>query len=194
MGTDSDVIINLEFGTGLLIRILDEGGVQAWNRFLGQLFDRNEVAGAWSHGETPPLVDVGFDFSGLHAPRKDLDGIDLWLCSLDGANFDRTSLRGAKIGCCANASFRYACLAGATFYDISGCDFTGAQLEGIVTKDMTFDPSRPPVGLPPELLSLIKLDPCERRESRDDELGEISQYVPDILDCHASIHFIPKEG
>jgi hypothetical protein len=194
MDTGTDTMIILEFGASLLTRILDEGGVQAWNRFLGQLFKRNEVAGSWSARETPPLIDVWFDFSDLHAPKMNLDGIDLWLCRLDGANFDGALLRGARIGLCPNATFRYAALSGAVFDDISGCDFTGAQLDGIVMDDVTFDPSSPPAGLPPELLALCKPDHSERLACPEDDPGEIPHCDSDTLDCHASIHFIPKKG
>jgi hypothetical protein len=195
MDADADIMINIEFGTSLLIRILDDGGVRAWNRFLGQLFKRNEVAGAWSPGETPPLVDFGFDFRNLQVPCMNLEGVDLWLCELEGANFDGAALLGARIGNCPNASFRNTTLSGAMFCgDISGCDFTGAQFDGIVMDDVTFDPSMPPVGLPPELLSLCKPDHSERRVCPPDNPEEIPHFVPDILDCHASMHFIPKEG
>lgn len=186
MDTDIDIMIDVEFGADLLIRILDKGGVRAWNRFVVNLKDL--LPGFWASGETPPLVNVGFDFSGLQVACRNLDGIDLWLCQLEGANFDGTGLRGARIGCCPNASFQYARLTGAIFCDISGCDFTGAELDGIVLTDVTYDESRPPVGLPPELLSLCKPDIFE------DFPFEIPRYVPARLDCGASMNFIPKEG
>ena len=107
------------------------------------------------------------DFRGLRRGHYRLTGIDLSLCSLEGACFEGACLKGAKLGSCPNANFRDARLQGADFSDcdISGCCFVGAELHDTDFANATYDPANPPTGLPPEVLAKCKAEPPERPNS-----------------------------
>jgi uncharacterized protein YjbI with pentapeptide repeats len=134
--------------------------VESWNEFVGELVRHGMVPVAWSKGERSPPVGVMLDFRGLRRAHYKLDGIDLTFCDLEGANFEGASLKGAKLGPCPGANLRGARLQGAAFRgDVSGADFTGAELHDTDFRDATYDPGKPPVGLPGEALANCKPEP-----------------------------------
>jgi hypothetical protein len=134
--------------------------VPGWNQFVADLSRHGLLPAAWAPGERPPPVAIMLDFRRVQRARYRLSGIDLSLCWLEGANFEGSCLKGAKMGCCPNATFRDARLQGADFSDcdVSGCCFVGAELHGAKFDHAVYDPANPPVGLPPELLAVCKPD------------------------------------
>jgi uncharacterized protein YjbI with pentapeptide repeats len=189
------ILLSLDFNATLFNHILREAGVPGWNRFATDLFNQNLTAVVWKPTDRPPLLDIGLDFSWLKAQQKNLDGIDLSLCWLQGSNFDQASLKGAKIGCCPKSSFRGTNLQGATFYEITGCDFTGAYLDGVVFTDATYDPSDPPIGLTAELRSVCTADAKEVKQNMTHaDQEDLAGFTEEPLDCSATILLIPVDG
>ena len=179
------ILITVDFGPDLLERLLNEGGVAAWNGYIESLYRRNLMPCHWAAGEEPPPVSIGFNFSGLKMAGRNLDGIDLWLCDLDNADLDSASLRGARIGSSPGASFRGARLQGAVLWDISGCDFTGALLDGVVLEDATYDESNPPIALPPELAAICTpIAPWADREEY--------AFGQPVLQAKATLYHVPR--
>jgi hypothetical protein len=125
--------------------------------------------------------------------RRNLDGIDLDLCWMEGTCFDEASLKGAKLGCCPKASFRGACLLGATIHEITGCDFTDACLDGAVLAEALYDLDDPPTGLPADLFAS-----CQKAQSKAKQIiegqaapGEFDGFDQFSVTSSTSLEFIP---
>jgi len=184
--------IVVEFDKGLLQHF----DVDQWNAFVNGLFEQVLLAACWSPSERPPLLVMLLDFKGLRRAHYHLDGIDLRLCWLQDADFTRASLRGAKLGCGRDISYRGARLHCADFrhVEISGCDFSGATgLDTAHFDGTTYDPENPPKGLPQEILAYCtpNADPpptnCRQRSNPQEPMG--FQQAP--IRCCATIHRIP---
>jgi hypothetical protein len=80
---------------------------------------------------------------------------------MKGVNFDGSSLVGSRIGCCPLASFKAADLRSADLRDgeFTACDFSAARLDNTMFDGATYDATRPPIGLPDELLRICKAVP-----------------------------------
>lgn len=119
-----------------LLRILDEVGIAGWNSWVGLMYDQNLICPVWTEGEPPPEWVIDLDFSDGDFLGMNLDGIDLRFADLRRASFHRTSLRRARFDVC----------------DISGTNFTGAQLQGATFECAFYKTDEPPRGLPTEFL------------------------------------------
>lgn len=140
--------------------LLSHFSVSAWNDFIDGLMAMNLTPITWSPGERPPPLGVLLDFSRLQRAHYRLDGIDLSMCWLEDADFTGASLKGARLGCGKNVSYRQARLDLADFSDgveISGCDFTDATgLETALFDGASYGLADQPKGLPPEILAVCK--------------------------------------
>ena len=188
----------IEFDKALFGHVVGERGVAGWNAFAGCLFERRLLAACWPPAERPPPLVALLDFRGLRRAHYRLDGIDLRLCWLERADFTGASLRGARLGCGRDVSYRGARLHGADFrhVEISGCDFTGCLgIEAALFEGAIYDPANPPVGLPPELLAACKPEaeppPADRRQPSNPAGPAGFRQAP--LRCLATIHLVPME-
>ena len=145
------VVLHIELGGEFLLAVLEHHGVQGWNRWMDSVCAT--VPGYWGEGENEPPLCFWFNLQGVNLSERSLDGLDLGLTWCEAARFDSSSLAGARLGCCRDASFRGCDLRHATFVgDVSGADFRDARLDGVTLTDATYDPECPPVGLPDDLL------------------------------------------
>ncbi len=153
--TAMQIIVEIDRG------LLQHFDVRLWNAFMADLSRHQLIPTVWSPGEVPAPVGIMLNFRGLQRAHYRLNGIDLSLCGLEGANFEGACLQGAKLGCCPNATFKDARLQEADFSDcdVSGCCFIGAELQGADFTRVTYDPANPPIGLPAELLAKLKAEP-----------------------------------
>lgn len=153
--------VMIEFDRSLLSHF----NVSSWNEFVEALVRRELVPTAWAPGERPPPLGIMFHFHRLQRRHYILDGIDLSLCSLDNADFEGASLKGAQLGCGRNVSYRGARMDAGTDFrniEITGCDFTGGiGLELALWDGAVYDQSNPPIGLPTEVLARCKAEPPE---------------------------------
>jgi hypothetical protein len=153
--------IMIEFDRSLLQHF----NVSAWNEFVEALGRRELIPTVWAPGERPPPVGIMFNFSRLKRRHYILDGIDLTLCSLDNADFEGASLKGAQLGCGRNVCYRGARMDAGTDFrniEITACDFTGGiGLELAIWDGAVYDQGNPPIGLPPEVLAKCKAAPPE---------------------------------
>jgi hypothetical protein len=145
--------------------LLQHFNVSSWNEFVEALVRRELVPTVWGPGERPPPVGIMFNFRRLKRRHYVLDGIDLSLCSLDNADFEGASLKGAQLGCGRNVCYRNVRMDAGTDFrniEITGCDFTGAiGLELALWDGAVYDEGNPPIGLPTEVLSRCKAEPPE---------------------------------
>ena len=148
----------VEFDKSLFRRV----GSARWNDFAGELVRRGMVPVAWSQGERPPPIGVMLDFRGLRARRCRLEAKDFTFCDLSQADFSGSFLQDAKIGDCPQANLRGTSLRGAEFRgDVSGCDFTGATVEGADFRHAYYEEGDPPIGLAVATLGAIECVPKE---------------------------------
>lgn len=144
--------------------LLQHFDLATWGQFISDLSRHGLCPTVWAPGERPIPVAILLDFRGLRRGHYRLTGIDLSLCWLEGACFEGSCLKGARLGSCPNATFRNARLQGADFSDcdVSGCCFVGAELHGACFDRAVYDPTNPPTGLPAEVLAVCKAEPQER--------------------------------
>ena len=196
MSHQAAVQVVIEFDKALFGHVVGERGVAGWNAFAGCLFDRRLLAACWPPTESPPPLVALLDFRGLRRAHYGLDGIDLRFCWLADADFTGASLRDARLGCGRDVCYRGARLHGADFrhVEISGCTFADALgLETALFDNAVYDPTNPPVGLPPELLAVCKPNaeppPTDRRLPANPAEPTWFRQAP--LRCHATIHWMP---
>ena len=184
--------IVVEFDKGLLQHF----NVDQWNTFVNGLFEQGLLAACWSPSERPPLLVVLLDFKGLRRAHYQIDNIDFRHCWLERADFTRASLRGAKLGCGRDISYRECRVHGADFrnIEITGCDFTGCiGVDTALFDGATYDPANPPKGLPQEILARCTPNAappptdCRLPSNPQEPMG--FQQAP--LRCCATIHRIP---
>ena len=189
-GRAAQVVV--ELGKDLFHQIVAEGGVPAWNSFVSDLFKRELLSVAWSPKEIPPPFIVMIDLSGIRLDHRRLDAINLSHCWLEGASFNGSSLRNARLGCGRKVSYRGAWLQGSDFrnVEISGCDFTGSKgIEDALFDCASYD--EPPIGLPPAVMARCIHEPdCGRFASPTGP----SEFGQAPLRCSASFHLIPVEA
>ncbi len=168
----SPVVLHLEIGGEFLLAMLENYGVQGWNRWLDAV--GRCVPGYWGEAEAEPPLCFWYDLQGVDLSGRNLDGIDLGLAWCKATRFDGGSLVNARIGCCKDASFRTCDLRNAHIGgDITGVDFSGASLDGLRLDDAAYDPAHPPVGLSADLLRL-----CRRRADVEGTGGRMEHPVP----------------
>ena len=149
----SPVVLHLELGGEFILTMVENYGVQGFNRWHAALCAC--VPWHWGADEEEPPLWFWYNLKGDDLSHQKLDGIDLSDFWCKETCFDGASLMGAKIAFCKNASFKRCCLRGTEFAgDITGADFTAADIDGIVFKDAFYDPACPPLGLPQGLLLL----------------------------------------
>jgi len=189
----------VEFDRTLLSHVLGEGGVPAWNRLVERLLEGGLTPPTWTAGGEPEPLGVLLDFTRLRMPHHRLDGINLRLCWLAGADLTGASLRNARLGCGRNVSYKGSRLDNADFrhVEVSGCDFTGCVgLETALFEDAAYDPANPPVGLPADIIAVCKPEaeppPDDRRQPTNPM--EPSGFRQAPLRCNASIHLVPVGG
>jgi uncharacterized protein YjbI with pentapeptide repeats len=171
----------VEFDKSLFRRV----GSARWNAFAGELVRRGMAPVAWSQGERPPPIGVMLDFRGLRARRCRLGAMDFTFCDLSQADFSGSSLQGAMIGDCPHANLRGTSLQGAEFRgDVSGCDFTGATVEGADFRHAYYEEGDPPIGLPVATLGAV-----ERVTKETDGGPEEPSMNP--LRVRATFHEVP---
>lgn len=184
--------VTTEFDKGLFLWIVAEGGAKAWNSFVADLFQRELLGACWGKGDRPPPVAVMLDLSGISLCHKRLAGLDLSQCWLENADFEGSSLKNSRLGCCPKANLRRTWLQGASFNEVTGCDFTDAHLHGVDFDNAVYDPADPPKGLTPDLMAACKPAPNEPPRNRHDPI-ESSGFSFAPLKCRASVHFMPME-
>ncbi len=193
--TDSDIpVVVVEFDKSLLAHFT----VPQFNAFVADLMARGLIPPAYFPGQRPDPVAVMIDLTGLRRPRHNLDGIDFRMCWLADADFSGASLRGARMCCGRNVSYRGARMDGADFreVEISGCDFSGATgLDSAMFDGAIYDPGNPPKGLLSEILAVCRPDaeppPAEPRQPKNPQ--EPARFRQTPLRCHAIVLKIPKE-
>jgi hypothetical protein len=148
--------IIVEFDRSLLSHFT----VSEWNAFIDDLMARDLIPPTWSEGERPPPMGVMVNFRNLQRAHYRLEGINLSMCWLEGADFTEANLKHAQLGCGRNVCYRGARLDHADCgVEISGCDFTDATgLDTAKFKGAVYDPANPPIGLPPEVLAVCKAE------------------------------------
>ena len=179
------MLVIVEFDCGLM----EHFDVTSFNEFMEKLVRRGMTPVAWSKGKRPPPVGVMFDFRHLQRPNATLSGIDLTFCDLEGgADFTGTNLQGAKLGSCPQACFRHAWLEGACFRgDISGADFTGAELADADFSHAYYFADKPPSGLSPEALAA-----CEVLPPSVDDAGQMPPVPAEqVLRAKVTITEVP---
>src|SRR6266404_5817932 len=95
---NNNTMLVIEAGVELLDRVLETGGVAAWNEWIERLFDLNIVCTTWSEIKPPPPVTLGMDFSTADLSARKLDGIDFRFAWMVQANLKHSSLQRAKLG------------------------------------------------------------------------------------------------
>ena len=189
----AQVVVGL--GKDLFHQIVAEGGVPAWNSFVSDLFKRELLSVAWSPKEIPPPFIVMIDLAGIRLDHRRLDGINLIHCWLEGASFDGSSLKNARLGCGRKVSYRGASIQGSDFRyaEISGCDFTGCKgIENAMFDGATYDD--PPIGLPPAVMARCSQEPDSADCGRFADPTGPSEFGQAPLRCRASFHLIPIEA
>ena len=68
--------------------LLQSFSVAEWNAFVEELSAHGLIPTIWAPGEKPPPLGIMLDFRGLRRGHYRLTGIDLSLCSLEGASFE----------------------------------------------------------------------------------------------------------
>ncbi len=149
-----NLYINLVVGPDLFEQLVARFGKAGWNAYVLKLrpysiwslcppSDRT----ALDNHCRPAYIEI--DLRGACFQGSDLSGLDLAIPRMDGCNFEGTDLSGSDIGFAARATFRSAKLREARFEgDISGCDFTDADLSGTSFELAMYHRQTPPVGLP----------------------------------------------
>jgi len=179
-GTRWAVQVIVEFDAGLFRHFR----VAAWNQFVGDLVRRGLTPVAWAKGERPPPVAMEFEFRGLRAAHRRLDGINLTFCDLAHADLEGSSLKGAKIGDCPRANLRDTKLQGAEFLgDVRRADFTGAAIQGTSFLQAYHYEGEPPLGLPPDALAAIRSVPREMGDGDE-------PFMPPVR-ARISVHEVP---
>src|SRR5580658_2640667 len=98
-------ILALTGNTGLLNLLIERGGVQAWNLWIGMLFDNNLIAPTWGQSKPPPPLAVFLDFADADLSESILDEIDLRFALLRRADFSGCRLRRARLAGVQHARF-----------------------------------------------------------------------------------------
>jgi hypothetical protein len=166
-------ILALTGSTRLLNLLIERGGVQAWNRWIGVLFDNNLIAPTWGQTKPPPPLVVCLDFSDADLSESILDEIDLGFALLLRADFSGSSLRRARLAGVQHARFIGADLRDAKFEftDVSGCSFDGAQLSGAAFHECSCEIGFTPTGLPKEILERLSVNAHENVERAEAEVN-----------------------
>lgn len=158
-------VLDIDLGVDALLPFIQMGqpeGARAWNELVVNLWRSKLLANVWHEHEPEPILVIGVDLSGGDLSHRGLDGYDLSHCWLEGVNFNGSTMQGTLIGCCPRAKFIGSDMLGATISgDISGVDFTGANLQGTRWEDCVYDEDDPPRGLPDNLLKRCRSVPPE---------------------------------
>jgi uncharacterized protein YjbI with pentapeptide repeats len=178
-----DLYVAVVFGRDMFDAIIAKDGKEGWNTYSGILSHHK----LWECGRVPddsatgkglgdclPIV-VSLDLSGQDFRGADLSGVNLLFANLNRADFSGANLAAATIGEASDALFRNADLRDATFMsELSGADFTGAQIERTIFSAF-FDRFRRPRGLPEHYLEKCSHYPSSwsysSKADRDKELA-----------------------
>ena len=177
--------------------LLPHFSVTAFNSFIDGLVKMGLLPTVWDPTvERPPVLGVMLNFSRLQRRNYRLDGINLFFCWLENADFTGSSLRNARLGCGRNVSYRNCRLDNADFQEaeISGCDFTGCSgIETALFEGAVYDPANPPKGLPESILDRCKpaAAPPLKNPRQPSNLQEPSGYTVAPLRACVTIHEIP---
>jgi hypothetical protein len=174
--------------------LLEHFDVSQWNDFMGKLIRRGMTPVAWTKGRRPPPLGVMFDFRGLSCTCQRRELVDFTFCDLGDADFTATNLLGAKLGSCPGAVFTAASLESAHFRgDISGADFTDAEVGDADFSHAYYHSDNPPTGLPPEVLAACDgVPPSVDGDDGDAGADLISRLPADqTLSVKATIHEVP---
>ena len=137
--------VDLDFGPDILRSFLSkEGGVRCFNDWIQRMVTWNYLGYTWGQDEQVPPMAVGVDLSQADLSGLVMPGIDLTYCFLPHASFKGCDLRGARIG-----------------GDVTGVDFTDAQVEGLILECCGYAQGSPPIGLPDDLLDQCRADDPE---------------------------------
>jgi uncharacterized protein YjbI with pentapeptide repeats len=101
------------------------------------------------------------DLSGESFIKMDLSGLNLSDVQMRKADFTGSNLAGSVLGAVEGAGFRDANLTRSVFNDdISGADFTGANMKHVRISEAKFRRRNPPIGLSPALMKRIRPFPA----------------------------------
>jgi uncharacterized protein YjbI with pentapeptide repeats len=155
LGCRTMIAPDVTLDSALLLKLLNEHTTEEWNLWTRRLLDSNLVISVWKAGEKPPPIMLSLSLACADLSHRDLYGRDVSACDLSGTKFDHASLRGTTIRWAPLASFINADLRESRFIvaEISGSDFTGAQMQGSYFKDVSFERTVPPIGLPDDLMA-----------------------------------------
>lgn len=137
------VFLDLDLGPDLLKAILRHGGVEGWNQWISDLEGTGLLNPECRRDSDPPLI-IGIDLSDADLAGLVMPGIDLSWCHIAHASFMGSDLRGAAIS-----------------GDISGVDFTDAQVNDLLLEGCGYERGSPPVGLADDLLAQCHEDDVE---------------------------------
>lgn len=176
MPTEWRHIIEIRHDVEFLEEMLESGGVAGWNawvRSISSSLTWNPLSPGWLEGEAEPPIQVDLNFSGADLSNRRLDGIDLSFAWLEGAVFDGSSLRGARLVSVPHAMFRSADLTSADMQwaEITAADFSQAKIDGLDLDRAMFHDGKPPAGLPAKIVERIRRrDPMRDRVDGGDGL------------------------
>jgi len=165
-------VIEVSFGVDLLISMLKHPqGITVWNTWVKSMVPLLNPSYRDKFDDPPVLASLDFTHGNLRG--LSLDGIDLDAVWLEGVDFSSSSLQGGQIGFCPKAIFRGSDLSNSVFNgDISGTDWTGAILPGLVIEEFcTYQKGSPPIGLSLELLARCKEVDDEPSEAAGSPVG-----------------------
>ena len=169
-------VIEVSFGVDLLISMLKHPqGISVWNAWVKSMVPLLNPSYRDKYDDPPVVVSLDFTHGNLRG--LSLDGIDLDAVWLEGVDFSSSSLQGGQIGFCPKAIFRGSNLSNVVINgDVSGVDFTGAKMEGVVIEEFcTYQKGSPPRGLSLELLARCKEVDDEPSEAAVSPVGRTIQ-------------------
>ncbi len=151
--------LQVTFRSDLLLHLLEVGGVDAWNSWLGWMKTHQLIDAVWLEGEQQPVVGFNLDFSNIDLSGRHLPGIDLSMADCTGGCFRHSCLQECRFSMVAGASFEGSDLMGAqlAMADIAGCDFVSCNLSHASFGMASYPMNRPPKGLPQEVLQTCSL-------------------------------------